>query len=218
MMKSFSRLRSPNSQGRGPSPSLVGQEESRGSKSPQLDTDPVSPYSPQVILTSTRPQINLYFSQDEGSQDGVGLRKEDPLNSLMSLFPAPDEAVPSTPGSSYNTNTEASSMPPAPPPAPLTPPVAEPPKDLNTLFENLKKFDWSGFGVNLGGSTGGGIPGLTEVEVKPPPELVPQVRDNRFCTPILSSNALFETPLFKSISVWYCSSSVCSTYFRHMLQ
>ena len=162
-------IRSPSGQARGPSPSSPPVGEARGSVSPQLDTDPVSPVSP-------------YSPQDESSQDGVGLRKEDPLNSLMSLFPAPGEAVPST-GSSYNTNTAESSsihMPPAPP-APLAPPAAaavEPPKDVNALFESLKKFDWSGFGLNLGG-TGGGIPGLTDiaparVEVKPPPELVPQ--------------------------------------------
>ena len=157
-------IRSPSSQARGPSPSSPSVAEPRGSVSPHLDTDPVSPYSPQ----------------DESSQDGVGLRKEDPLNSLMSLFPAPGEEMPST-GSSYNTNTAESPsihMPPAPP-APLAPPASaavEPPKDVNALFESLKKFDWSGFGLNLG-STGGGIPGLTEtapVEVKPPPELVPQ--------------------------------------------
>ena len=75
------------------------------------------------------------------------------------------------------------------PPAAL---AAEPPKDVNAIFESLKQFDWSGFGFNFG-SSGGGIPGLTEtaparVEVKPPPELVPQ--------PVIKN-----TPELKALSV-----------------
>ena len=174
--------RSPSSQAQGPSPSELSVAEPRRSVSPHLDTDPVSPINPH----------------DEGSGDGVGLRKKDPLNSLMSLFPTPPVESPGTgTGSSYNTNTAGSSnlpMPPAPP-APLAPPAAlaaEPPKDVNAIFESLKQFDWSGFGFNFG-SSGGGIPGLTEtaparVEVKPPPELVPQ--------PVIKN-----TPELKALSV-----------------
>merc|ERR1719154_83935 len=174
--------RSPSSQLQGPSPSELSVAEPRRSVSPHLDTDPVSPISPH----------------DECSGDGVGLRKQDPLNSLMSLFPTPPVESPGT-GSSYNTNTNTAGsenlpMPPAPP-APLAPPAAlaaEPPKDVNAIFESLKQFDWSGFGFNFG-STGGGIPGLTEtaparVEVKPPPELVPQ--------PVIKN-----TPELKALSV-----------------
>ena len=166
--------RSPGSQLRGPSPTSTVPD-LRRSVSPAVEAGGVSPYSPP---------------QDEGSQDGVGLGKADPLNSLMSLFPASSDNVPSTPGSSYNTNTaespSSSSMPPAPP-APIPPPVgandtdASKNVDVNAIFASLQKFDWSGFGVNIGGSGGGGIPGLTvtepevpAMEVKPPPELVPQ--------------------------------------------
>merc|ERR1719154_620133 len=69
--------------------------------------------------------------QEEVSQDGVGLRKDDPLNSLMNLFPLSNAAnPPSTPGSNYNTNEGPSSLPRAPP-APIPPPsLAAPPAPI----------------------------------------------------------------------------------------
>ena len=162
---------------RGPSPSSMASivPEVKKANSPQTDIGGSSPYSPQ----------------DESSQDGIGLRKDDPLNNLMSLFPANMDNVPTTPGSSYNTEPgKSSSMPPAPP-APIPPPaqnVPEPNKDvnINSILNSLTQFDWSSFGLGGVANSSGGIPGLSssneipglsvpapEPEVKPPPELVP---------------------------------------------
>ena len=157
------RVQSPLSPNNVPKIKVEDSPNNKRSTSPNFDTDrATSPYSPQ----------------DESSQDAVGLGKNDPLNSLMTLFPAASDNVPTTPGSSYNTNpppVSLSSLPPAPP-APIPPPASvpnDPPKDVNVnnIFDSLLKFDWSGFG----------IPGLMQtetrepkVEVKPPPELIPE--------------------------------------------
>merc|ERR1719195_1054029 len=108
---------------------------------------------------------------------------------LDHLPPGPSSSTlsPRSPGAQLRgPSPSSSSMPPAPP-APIPPPVgandtdASKNVDVNAIFASLQKFDWSGFGVNIGGSGGGGIPGLTvtepevpAMEVKPPPELVPQ--------------------------------------------
>ena len=97
------------------------------------------------------------------SQDGVGLHGQDPLNTVMGLFPTRQQDsnnVVTSPGypSVEGTNGPA---PPSFPPAP--PPVA----DVNDLFAQLLK---SGIIPGAGaGYSGGGIPGLeTPAEEKAP--------------------------------------------------
>ena len=152
---------------RGPSPvNPDGPQSNSRERSPRTpEAGPVSPYSPP---------------KDEGSQDGIGLGKDDPLNHLISLFPATTESLPATAGSNYNTEP---GLPP-PPPAPLPPPAQSPtlePKDVNVnkLFASLLEF---GLITNKSGpGFSGGIPGISPVvEEKakaslpePPPELVP---------------------------------------------
>merc|ERR1719431_1306870 len=164
------------------------------SKSPKEASKAPSPPPSNLRIPNSPPQ-------EEVSQDSVGLRKDDPLNSLMSLFPLPSSAnPPSTPGSNYNTDEGPSILPPAPP-APIPPPsLAAPPAsvgevppvgDVNKLLGDLLKFGLITGGSNTGGA--GGIPGLTipgispaipphqeypkaasaEPEIKPPPELKP---------------------------------------------
>jgi len=113
--------------------------------------------------------------QDEVSQDGSNWRKDDPLNSLVSLIPNTDSAqLVAAPGSSYNTN-DGPAETPAPPAAAATPPVQP-----NTLGG----IDWDMLSKLLkpGPDAGGGIPGLSlsapapapaEMPVLPPPELKP---------------------------------------------
>jgi len=149
------RASSPGQQGRGPSPSGA-----KRSTSPPSTAD-MAPNSPG----------------DETSQDG--LRKNDPLGSLISLFPSANDNVPSTPGSSYKSNTADSSPSPAlsssePLGAAVTSKVE--PVNVNNLFESLNKFDWSMFGIGSSSSSGGGIPGLSDITpaplIQPPPDLV----------------------------------------------
>ena len=150
------RASSPGQQARGPSPSGA-----KRSTSPPSTAD-MAPNSPG----------------DETSQDG--LRKNDPLGSLISLFPSANDNVPSTPGSSYKSNTADSSPAPALSSsealgAAVTSKVE--PVNVNNLFESLNKFDWSMFGIGSSSSSGGGIPGLSDITpaplVQPPPDLVP---------------------------------------------
>merc|ERR1719150_2230538 len=93
---------------------------------------PVNPDSQQAGSRERSPRspeagpVSPYSPKDETSQDGIGLGRDDPLNHLISLFPASSENPPSTPGANYNTEpglaepSSSSNLPPAPPP-PLEP-------------------------------------------------------------------------------------------------
>jgi len=196
---------------RGPSPSVPQISVSPDphvpavSASPHIKSPSKSPREPSKAPSPVHSGQRIPSSppQEEVSQDSVGLRTDDPLNSLMSLFPLPSVGnPPSTPGSNYSTNEGPTSLPPAPP-APIPPPsLAAPPTavgesnvppmvDMNTLFGDLIKFGLITGGSSSGGS--GGIPGLSipgisptipsqekfpeassaEPEIKPPPELKP---------------------------------------------
>ena len=93
--------------------------------------------------------------EDSTSQDGVGLHGQDPLNTVMGLFPTrqPETNIVTSPGypSVEGTNGPA---PPSFPPAP--PPVA----DVNDLFAQLLKSGIIQGAGGGGGYSGGGIPGL----------------------------------------------------------
>ena len=152
-----------------PSPLPDSQQSGSREKSPRSpDTGRVSPYSPK----------------DESSQDGVGLGKDDPLNHLISLFPASNENPSATPGANYNTETgqaePSSSLPPVPPPA-QSPTVDPKDVNVNKLFASLLEF---GLITNKSGpGFSGGIPGISSVAEdntktnlsvpEPPPQLVP---------------------------------------------
>ena len=159
---------------------------------------PVNPDSQQAGSRERSPRspeagpVSPYSPKDETSQDGIGLGRDDPLNHLISLFPASSENPPSTPGANYNTepglaepsSSSSSNLPPAPPP-PLEPPAPSStvePKDVNVnkLFASLLEF---GLITNKSGpGFSGGIPGISPVDdentntksvPEPPPQLVP---------------------------------------------
>jgi len=160
----------------GPSPISLSPRpelEPRLSPTPDIKEPTVGPASPP---------------QDEMSQDGVGLGKQDPLNSLMSLFPLPnaESNPPPTPGTNY-TSVDGPPGPPAPPPALVPAPSAvpaPPPTDVNALLASLLKIGM--ISGNNGQPEDRGIPGLTTLPtqdtqppqvpdipvVKPPPALV----------------------------------------------
>ena len=102
--------------------------------------EPRSPPSPPRIEDST-------------SQDGVGLHSQDPLNTVMGLFPTRQQGAnvvtsPGYPSVEGNNGPAPPSFPPAPPPV----------ADVNDLFAQLLK---SGIIPGAGaGYSGGGIPGL----------------------------------------------------------
>ena len=109
--------------------------------------EPRSPPSPPRIEDST-------------SQDGVGLHGQDPLNTVMGLFPTRPQGSnvvtsPGYPSVEGNNGPAPPSFPPAPPPV----------ADVNDLFAQLLK---SGI-IPGAGYSGGGIPGLeTPAEEKAP--------------------------------------------------
>merc|ERR1719234_2464565 len=91
--------------------------------------------------------------EDTTSQDGVGLHGQDPLNTVMGLFPTHSNSLVTSPGYPSVEGNNGLVAPPSFPPAPPAP-VA----DVNDLFAQLLK---SGIIPGAGaGYSGGGIPGL----------------------------------------------------------
>merc|ERR1719266_1600138 len=98
--------------------------------------------------------------EDTTSQDGVGLHGQDPLNTVMGLFPTRQQdsnnvvTSPGYPSVEGNNGPAPPTFPPAPPPV----------ADVNDLFAQLLKS-----GIISAGYSGGGIPGLeTPAEEKAP--------------------------------------------------
>ena len=136
-----------------PGQGRAAPSEDRRGRSSRSPGEAVSPRG-RPAPSPPRPQPSPPPRQeDQTSQDGTGLGAKDPLNSLISLFPAAPSAL-TSPG--YPSTTPSAA--PAPPPLLAPPPVG----DVNALLASLLQT-----GLISGtkpAATNGAIPGLEPAE------------------------------------------------------